>query len=158
MLLYYRCHPQILFNLTALHPFYSLLCSFYTIMLSSLFIFILCHSSRAGTTCCSTRLVLLAPSFLLASLVAPFLQPIVHCTTLSDTSSRMHLLHAYALHIHCLIPSPTIECYFISISAGLEVETLIEIGVQVFLHAWREERFVLGTWGNHVACAQIRVC
>jgi len=34
----------------------------------------------------------------------------------------------------------------ISISADLEIEALIEIGVQVFLHAWREERFLLGAW------------
>lgn len=63
----------------------------------------------------------------------------------------MHLLHAHALNIYCLIPSSSIERYFISISAGLEIEALIEIGVQVFLHAWREERFVLGAWGDHVA-------
>jgi hypothetical protein len=70
----------------------------------------------------------------------------------------MHLLHAHALHIYCLIPSSSIERYFISISAGLEIEALIEIGVQVFLHAWREERFVLGAWGDHVACARKRLC
>jgi hypothetical protein len=55
----------------------------------------------------------------------------------------MHLLHAHVLHIYCLIPSSSIEHYFLSISAGLEIEALIEIGVQVFLHAWREESLVL---------------
>jgi hypothetical protein len=50
------------------------------------------------------------------------------------------------------------EGYFISKSADLEIEALIEIGVQVFLHAWREERFLLGAWGDHVACAQVRLC
>lgn len=63
----------------------------------------------------------------------------------------MHLLHAYALHVYCLIPFPNIERYFISISAVLEIEALIEVGVQVFLHAWREKRFVLGAWSDHLA-------
>jgi hypothetical protein len=67
----------------------------------------------------------------------------------------MHLPHAYALHIYRLIPSFSIERYFLSISAGLEIEALIEIGVKVFLHAWREERLVLGAWGDHVACARM---
>lgn len=71
----------------------------------------------------------------------------------------MHLLHAYALHIYCLIPSSSsIERYVISISAGLEIEALIEISVQVFLHAWRKERFILGAWDDHVAYARIRLC
>jgi hypothetical protein len=60
----------------------------------------------------------------------------------------MHLLHTYSLRIYSLIPSSSIERYFISISAGLEIEALIEIGVQVFLDAW----------GNHVACTRIRLC
>ena len=93
---------------------------------------------------------------LLTSLVAPFLSTPAYRTLYhvpSDTSSRMHLLHAYALHIYCLIPSSSIEVYLISISAGLEIEALIEISVQVFLHAWREKRFVLGAWDDHVACA-----
>jgi hypothetical protein len=69
----------------------------------------------------------------------------------------MHLPHAYSLRIYSLIPSSSIERYFISISAGLEIEALIEIVVQVFLHTWREERFVLGAWGDHVAWARIRL-
>ena len=69
-------------------------------------------------------------------------------------TSYTHTHYAYIVSY----PSSSIELYFISISAGLEIEALIEIGVQVFLHAWREERFVLGAWGDHVACARIGLC
>ena len=34
----------------------------------------------------------------------------------------------------------------------LEVETLIEIGLKMRLHAWGKKRLVFGARGNHVAC------
>lgn len=43
------------------------------------------------------------------------------------------------------------------LALSLEIEALIEISVQVFLHAWRKERFILGAWDDHVACARIRL-
>ena len=93
------------------------------------FIFILYHSSRAATTCCYSMRVAscLLLHFSQLPLSLPSYRTLYHIP--SDTSSHMHLLHAYVLHIYCLIPASTIERYFISISAGLEIEALIEIGM-----------------------------
>lgn len=35
----------------------------------------------------------------------------------------------------------------------LEFEALIEIGLKMRLHTWRQKRLVFGARGNHVACA-----
>ena len=67
--------------------------------------------------------------------------------------SLMHFLLVYALHIYRLIPPSSIEC-IISISDGLEIEGLVEIGVKVCFHARRKERLVLSAWSNHVTCAR----
>jgi hypothetical protein len=66
----------------------------------------------------------------------------------------MHRLHVYASHIYRLIPPSSIECHFISISDGLEIEGLVEIGVKVRFHPRRKERLILGAWSNHVACVR----
>jgi hypothetical protein len=48
------------------------------------------------------------------------------------------------------------EYYLTSISAGLEIEALIEIGVKVRLHARGKERLILGSWNDHVTCTRKR--
>jgi len=60
---------------------------------------------------------------------------------------------AYA---HAYIIPFKAKYYYIVTSVGhvLKIEALIEIGVEVLLHARRKEWLVFGAWGNHVACAQ----
>ena len=58
----------------------------------------------------------------------------------------------YTHYTYCLIPASSTKSYITSISAGLEIEALIKIGVEVCLHARGKERLVLGAWNDHVAC------
>lgn len=103
----------------------------------------------------SLRLLLgsfLCPDYLCPSL--SLLQPIVHCTTLPHVladapRSRIRTTHR-------LIPPSSMEYYLTSISAGLEIEALIEIGVKVRLHARGKERLILGSWNDHVTCTRKR--
>jgi hypothetical protein len=102
------------------------------------FIFILYHSSHAWEQLAVTQRVSplaysIPPDFPGRSLS---LQPIVHCTTshLTRPHTCTSFIHAHYTYVFSH-PSSSIERYFISIGAGLEIETLVEISVQVFLHA-----------------------
>jgi hypothetical protein len=70
----------------------------------------------------------------------------MHCTGAHLTSHTCILLRAYALHTYRLIPPPASNVIFRSISAGLEIEGLIEIGVKVCIYSQRKKGLILGAW------------
>ena len=75
--------------------------------------------------------------------------------------SRLPLPRTCNLHAYTYIASyssSSLKSYLIMTSHianifVLEVETLIEIGLKMRLHAWRKKRLVFGARGDHVACA-----
>jgi hypothetical protein len=70
----------------------------------------------------------------------------MHCTGAHLTSHTMHPpARIRTTHISSHTSS-SIKCYFRSISAGLEIEGLIEIGVKVCIYAQRKKGLILGAW------------
>jgi hypothetical protein len=157
VLLYYCYRPQILFNLTALHsftPFFFCYAHFIHNPRSLAFIFIFCITLVTGEQFTVTQRA--------SPLAYPFISPDFPLSLPFSPSSLSYIVprptHAPASRIRTTHIVSYAPLAFISISAGLEIEALIKIGVQVFFHSWREERFVFGAWGDHVACIQIRLC
>jgi hypothetical protein len=56
------------------------------------------------------------------------------------------------VHIVHLLLSLDISSSLLALAAtDSKIEGLVKVSTKVFLHAWGEEWFVLGTWNDHVA-------